>query len=87
MARYPDPGPIIPEDIGLIDGDKMEEVPPVHIDLRALMSGFYCLNEEGQKKAIERVQELTEIPRYQRAPEPPDTHTEPQEGKGGHSED
>lgn len=49
----------------------------------------YCskLNSEGQKKAVERVQELTEIPRYQRTPEPPDTHTEPQDGKGGHSED
>ncbi len=48
------------------------------------MSG---LNDEGQKKAIERVQELTEIPRYQRAPEPQGTHTEPQDGKDGHSRD
>lgn len=30
---------------------------------------FDKLNEEGQQKAIERVEELTEIPKYQRKPE------------------
>lgn len=30
------------------------------------------LNEEGQKKAVERVEELTEIPKYQRKPEGPE---------------
>ena len=30
-----------------------------------LVNAFDMLNEEGQRKAIERVEELTEIPRYQ----------------------
>ena len=30
-----------------------------------IIEAFYKLNAEGQQKAIERVQELTEIPRYQ----------------------
>lgn len=29
------------------------------------------MNDEGQQKAVERVEELTEIPKYQRTPEPP----------------
>lgn len=29
-----------------------------------LLSAFYALNDEGKKKAIERVQELTEVPKY-----------------------
>ena len=45
-----------------------------------------ALNEEGQQKAIERVQELTEIPRYQRTPQQEKTHTEPSEGQSGHSD-
>ncbi|MCI8477855.1 MAG: helix-turn-helix domain-containing protein [Oscillospiraceae bacterium] len=36
-----------------------------------LIRAFDDLNEEGQKKAIERVQELTEIPRYCRQNAPP----------------
>lgn len=38
-----------------------------------LVHSFAQLNEEGQQKAIERVQELTEIPRYraETAPQPP----------------
>lgn len=42
------------------------------------------LNEDGQKKAIERITELAEIPRYQKAPSqpqeaplPPDSKTTP----------
>ena len=52
---------------------------------KKLILAFSSLNDEGQEKAVERVQELTEIPRYQRTPEPPETHTEPPEGQGGHS--
>lgn len=37
------------------------------------------LNEEGQEKAAERVEELTEIPRYM-APHPPQSTPAPQEG-------
>lgn len=31
-----------------------------------LISAFSTLNDEGQQKAVERVEELTEIPKYQR---------------------
>lgn len=33
-----------------------------------LISAFELLNEEGQQKAVERVEELTEIPKYQKEP-------------------
>lgn len=38
------------------------------------------LNADGQQKAVERVEELTEIPKYQRQP-PQDTPTVHSEGK------
>ena len=34
-----------------------------------LLSAFDCLNEAGQQKAVERVEELTEIPKYQKKPD------------------
>ena len=34
----------------------------------ALLTAFDQLNEEGQTKAVERVEELTEIPKYQKKP-------------------
>ena len=34
-------------------------------DLLKIKQAFDSLNREGQQKAIERVQELTEIPKYQ----------------------
>lgn len=37
-------------------------------DERAMLSVFQRLNEVGQKKAIQRVEELAEIPRYQAKP-------------------
>ena len=36
------------------------------------------LNAEGQQKAVERVEELTEIPRYQKEPETPPQAQQPQ---------
>ena len=63
---------------------------------RTYLDAFNRLNEAGRKKAIERVEELTEIPKYQRqTPQEPPTApsegrdtapaenaaTEPQEGK------
>lgn len=58
----------------------------VHRGILATMECLLaCLNDEGQEKAVERVQELTEIPRYQRTLEPSETHTEPPEGQSGHS--
>lgn len=36
---------------------------------KELLNGFFDqLNEEGQAKAVERVEELTEIPKYQKKP-------------------
>lgn len=32
-----------------------------------LLLSFYQLNDEGQQKAVERVEELTEIPKYKKA--------------------
>ena len=37
----------------------------------ALLSHYDRLNDDGQEKAVERVQELTEIPRYQKKQETP----------------
>lgn len=34
-----------------------------------LVDAFLSLNDAGQQKAVERVEELTEIPKYQRQPE------------------
>ena len=34
-----------------------------------LYAAYRKLNEQGQQKAVERVEELTEIPKYQRQPE------------------
>lgn len=39
------------------------------------------LNDEGQKKAVERVEELTEIPKYQRTENQPETTQEATEDK------
>jgi len=35
---------------------------------RLLQTAFDQLNDEGQQKALERVEELTEIPKYQKEP-------------------
>lgn len=40
-----------------------------------LESAFERLNEEGQQKAVERVEELTEIPKYQRKKDSTDDQT------------
>ena len=42
-------------------------VVPVTIQER-LIEAFSELNKEGQKVAVERVKELTQIPKYQKAP-------------------
>lgn len=49
-------------------------------DRGKLNAAFDQLNADGQQKAVERVEELTEIPRYQRE-KPQDTPTAPSEGK------
>ena len=47
---------------------------------KLLVRLFHLLNEEGQDATIERVEELTEIPKYQRE-KPKDTPTTPTDGK------
>lgn len=46
-----------------------------------LIRVFSSLNDAGQQKAVERVEELSEIPKYQRQP-PQDAPTTPSEGTG-----
>ena len=48
----------------LVTGDKMDDS-----QVYRLQSSFNKLNAEGQQKAVERVEELTEIPKYQRKSE------------------
>lgn len=42
-----------------------------------LINAFSQLNDDGQKKAVERVKELAEIPRFQRTTAPESTDTTP----------
>lgn len=73
--------------------DKMSARRDWPINQQRLVNAFDLLNDAGQQKAIERVEELTEIPKYQRQ-EPPaapsegtdtapteNAATEPQEAK------
>ena len=76
--------------------DKMSARRDWPINQQRLVNAFDLLNDAGQQKAVERVEELTEIPKYQRQPpqEPPAAPSEgtdtaptenaatgPQEGK------
>ena len=63
---------------GLIDSaymDNEEKIPNVNEIYRQekLMEYFFLLNQDGQEKAVERVEELTEIPKYQKDPPPEDS--------------
>lgn len=40
----------------------------MNISAKYLLAAFDQLNDEGQGKAVERVEELTEIPKYQKNP-------------------
>lgn len=55
--------------------DKMALRRDWPINQQRLVNAFDLLNDAGQQKAIERVEELTEIPKYQRQ-ETSATHTE-----------
>lgn len=44
-----------------------------------LIGAFSKLNAEGQQKAVERVEELTEIPRYQATPAPQSSPAPPED--------
>lgn len=63
---------------GLIDSaymDNEENITNVNEIYRKekLMEFFSLLNRDGQEKAVERVEELTEIPKYQKDPSPEDS--------------
>ena len=45
-----------------------DEEMPQDASKQHLLTAFDQLNEEGQTKAVERVEELTEIPKYQKKP-------------------
>ena len=51
-----------------------------HTPQALVLAAMERLNGDGQQKAVERVEELTEIPRY-RAETPPESTLAPQEGK------
>ena len=66
---------------GLLSGKRPADLPDVSSyekalsadDQRreALLSHYDLLNDDGQEKAVERVAELAEVPRYQKAKETP----------------
>lgn len=74
---------LTPEEISqlLAVAEKYNIVKPIPKEER-LLNAFNCLNEDGQDVAIERVEELTQIPKYQRTSptEPPETPLD--DGKG-----
>lgn len=72
---------VIPPLPGLVDSQYAEEEYNI-VDLRAssprnfknrLTTAFDSLNFSGQQVAVERVEELTEIPKYQKDPPPEDS--------------
>lgn len=60
-------------------GEESNSIIGLDMETR-LFRSLSCLNNTGQQKAIERVEELTEIPRY-RAETVPESPPAPQEGK------
>lgn len=61
------------------DGKPFVKVFPSLTAKERIDAALDKLNAEGQQKAVERVEELTDIPKYQRQ-SPQDTHTTPLEG-------
>ncbi len=60
-----------------VDEDNVEELSE---GLLKIFDAYEKLNGEGQQKAVERVEELAEIPRYRRAETAPQNSPTPQEG-------
>lgn len=59
--------------------DKMALRRDWPINQQRLVNAFDLLNDAGQQKAVERVEELTEIPKYQRQETPTETTQAPPE--------
>lgn len=53
----------------LIDSELTHALELGATNYHALLNAFKNLNTIGQEKAVERVEELTEIPKYQRDPD------------------
>lgn len=57
-------------DLALLDETKIRASAGIseadYLKETRLLSAFYELNEAGQQKAIERIEELAEIPKYQK---------------------
>lgn len=49
--------------------------------LKRINTALKKLNQDGQQKAVERVEELTEIPRYQKEPSQPPQDPSPQDNE------
>lgn len=65
-----------------VGGKKFERVFPPPTSKERIISALDQLNADGQQKAVERVEELTEIPKYQRHTHQPESPSEgPQESK------
>lgn len=62
------------------NGGAAVDLLPDELRIR-LQKSLLRLNEEGKNKAVERVEELTEIPRYQLQPEAPTADATPPAGK------
>lgn len=56
---------------GYVEGYNNESMYQFTKEEASIVSKFNRLNPEGQKKAVERVEELTEIPKYQKEKNPP----------------
>lgn len=65
-------------------GESFVKVFPSLTSKERIDAALDQLNDMGQQKAVERVEELTEIPKYQRQP-PQDAPAAPTEGMDTHS--
>ena len=55
----------VPPEEYIRDGERGLLEPGKETTYRKIMSGINCLNEVGQKKVLERIEELLELPKYQ----------------------
>lgn len=54
---------------------------PLDVQGQEIIDYYNCLNDRGKQVAVERVKELTEIPRYQKAPQQPSLCPSPQDSE------
>lgn len=66
MSDFLDKSPLIREWF-VVNGLKSKEK-----NLERIQAAYEHLNDEGREEAAKRIEELTEIPRYTKLPEPPE---------------